>query len=51
MKISDAAYIAGLFDGEGSVEYKKRKQQKTKRNTKNQKKTKEDKKQKIHGTN
>ena len=28
MKISDAAYIAGLFDGEGSVEYKKRKQQK-----------------------
>ena len=28
MKISDAAYIAGLFDGEGSVEYKKRKQHK-----------------------
>ena len=28
MNISDAAYIAGLFDGEGSVEYKKRKQQK-----------------------
>ena len=28
MEISEAAYIAGLFDGEGSVEYVKRKQYK-----------------------
>ena len=31
MEISDAAYAAGLFDGEGSVYYKKMKQQKHKR--------------------
>ena len=31
MDISDAAYAAGLFDGEGSVYYKKMKQQKHKR--------------------
>ena len=26
LSIADVAYMAGLFDGEGSVEYKKRKQ-------------------------
>ena len=31
MEISDAAYIAGLFDGEGSVYFKKMKQKKHKR--------------------
>ena len=28
LSIADVAYMAGLFDGEGSVEYKKRKQHK-----------------------
>ena len=31
MKDNDAAYLAGLFDGEGSVYYKKTKQKKHKR--------------------
>ena len=26
MNIADAAYIAGLFDGEGSVDFKRRKE-------------------------
>ena len=31
MNVSDAAYLAGLFDGEGSVYFKKMKQIKHKR--------------------
>ena len=29
MNQTDVAYIAGLFDGEGSIEYTKRKEKKT----------------------
>tara|TARA_R100001530_G_scaffold125580_1_gene94157 strand:- start:14 stop:436 length:423 start_codon:yes stop_codon:yes gene_type:complete len=31
MNISDAAYIAGLFDGEGSVDFKRRKEKRGKK--------------------
>ena len=41
MNVADAAYAAGLFDGEGHVEYKKRlvKQKKGKNNGKIKRKT------------